>query len=65
LYSQMGKKDKAIEYLEMAFEHGYRDFYHVSTDDDVDAIRDMPEFKKIYDKWFSVYQEELKRLSVD
>ena len=47
LYSRMGNKEKAIEYLRKAIELGYRHFGHISRDTDLDNIRDSEEFKEL------------------
>lgn len=51
LYARMGNKDKALEYLEMSLEHGYRRFSHISRDDDMNLIRDTEEFKALIRKY--------------
>jgi tetratricopeptide (TPR) repeat protein len=65
MYSLMGEKQEALKHLELAFENGFRDFYHLSTDDDVEAIREMPEYKKLYDNWHRIYQQEISTLSIN
>lgn len=47
VYSRMGNKEKAIEYLRKAIELGYRHFGHISRDTDLDNIRDSEEFKEL------------------
>ena len=44
LYARLGHKDKAIEALTMALKKGYKLFAHIEHDDDMDPLRDMPEF---------------------
>lgn len=48
LYSLMGESKKAIEYLKIAFEKGFKRFSHIDNDDDLDNIRMLPEFIEIY-----------------
>lgn len=51
LYARMGNKEKALKYLEMSLEHGYRRFSHISRDDDMDLIRGTEEFKALIRKY--------------
>lgn len=44
LMSRMGRTDEAINALHSAFEKGYRSFAHIEHDDDMDSIRNLPEF---------------------
>jgi len=61
LYSLMNRPAEAIASLKMAFQKGYRDFIHISADDDLINIRDLPEFKKLVEEWTSSFEESLKR----
>ena len=45
LYSIMGEKDKALDYLKKAFESGFNNFNHMLRDYDLDNIRDTEEYK--------------------
>lgn len=45
LYARMGKKEEAVSALHTALEKGYRSFAHIAADDDLDTIRELPEFK--------------------
>ena len=56
LYSRMGQKDKAIEYLRKAFENGYHNFTHLERDDDVDNIRNEKEFKDLVAQYKRKYE---------
>ncbi len=60
LYSLMNKPDEAIASLKIAFQKGYRDFVHLSIDDDVDNIRNLPEFKSLVQEWKNTFEESLK-----
>lgn len=51
LYARMGDKEKSISYLEKSLEKGFRRFAHISKDDDMDILRDMPEFKALIEKY--------------
>lgn len=44
LLSRMGKIDEAIAALRTSFEKGYRSFAHLENDDDMDNIRNHPDF---------------------
>ena len=56
LYARMGDKEKALEYLRQAFEHGYRDFAHIAVDYDMDNLREMEEFKALIEEYKEKYQ---------
>ncbi len=51
LYSRMNKKQEAIKYFKECLELGYRNFGHIEEDSDLDAIRDMQEFKDLMAKY--------------
>ena len=51
LYSRMNKKQEAIKYFKESLELGYRNFVHIEEDSDIDAIRDMQEFKDLIAKY--------------
>lgn len=59
LCALMRRKDLAIESLRAAFEKGYRKFTHLENDEDLDSIRDLPEFKSL------VGQYKRERVKVD
>ena len=61
LYSLMNKPNEAITMLKLAFQKGYRDFIHLADDDDVDNIRNLPEFKNLLAEWKNVFEESLKK----
>jgi clan AA aspartic protease (TIGR02281 family) len=61
LYSLMNKPNEALAMLKLAFQNGYRDFVHISADDDVDNIRNLLEFKNIVSEWKNVFEESLKK----
>ena len=60
LYGRMGDKEKALLYLRKAMDNGFYRFHHVSLDDDLDIIRDTPEYMDIIDKYKSIYNEKQK-----
>ena len=51
LYARMGKLYESIEALTKAFEWGYRRIAHVKIDDDLDPIRELPEYKALIEKY--------------
>jgi clan AA aspartic protease (TIGR02281 family) len=61
LYSLMNKPNEALANLKRAFENGYRDFNHLADDDDVDNIRNLPEFITLVAEWKNVNDESLKK----
>ena len=62
LYAIMGRKSEAVAALREAFEHGYRNFGHIKNDDDMDPIRDMPEFKALIAEYKALHDKQLKEL---
>ncbi|MBO6117890.1 MAG: TonB family protein [Bacteroidales bacterium] len=58
LYSIMGEKQKAVNYLENALRKGYRRFAHIERDRDLDNIRNMQEFKDLIKKYKAIAEEE-------
>jgi tetratricopeptide (TPR) repeat protein len=51
MYAQMNMPSKSIENLKLAFEKGYVDFIHLSKDNDLDNVRNLPEFKTLVKQW--------------
>ena len=47
LLARMGQLDESVTALRKAFKNGYRSFAHIEHDDDMDAIRELPEFKRL------------------
>ena len=64
LYSRMGKTDKSIAALRRAFEKGYRSFSHIRFDDDMDAVRELPEFKALVEEYETKHAEYLKEFEL-
>lgn len=56
LYSLLKIPTKSIAFLDTAFQKGYRDFEHLSKDDDLDNIRNLPEFKSLINRWKANYE---------
>lgn len=65
LYSLMNEKETALNYLRMAFSHGYRRFAHIAIDRDLDNIRNLPEFKSMVNEYKEKHQRELKEFEDD
>lgn len=61
LYARMNEKQQALESLETAFEKGYHRFYHIDIDDDIDNIRNTPEFKALMQKYRDKYTLKVER----
>lgn len=51
LLARMGRLDESVEALRKAFELGYRSFAHIEHDDDMDPIRELPEFKYLIEEY--------------
>jgi len=60
LLSMMDKPKESIESLKMAFENGYRDFTHLSNDDDLNKVKKLPEFVSLLQEW-KIKQDEANR----
>lgn len=61
LYSLMGRPEDSVTALRTAFEKGYRNFAHIRMDDDMDSLRDLPEFNALmgeYESKHAAYLEE-------
>lgn len=57
LYSLMKQPATSIAYLDTAFTKGYRDFEHLAKDDDLDNVRNLPEFKSLITRWKVKFSE--------
>lgn len=51
LYALMGRTEQALSAFDKALSSGYRDFQHIAVDTDLDAIRDLPRFTEILNKY--------------
>ena len=63
LYSLMGRSEQSIAALKTAFEKGFRHFAHIRMDNDMDAVRELPEFKALmeeYEAKHAAYLEEFE-----
>ena len=64
LLSRMGKTEESINSLRTAFEKGYRSFSHIRLDDDMDAVRELPEFKALIEEYEAKHAEYLKEFEL-
>ncbi|MCZ4695107.1 transglutaminase domain-containing protein [Ancylomarina euxinus] len=46
-YSLIDNKEKALEFLELNYQHGNKNYYHILKDSDLDNIRDEAKFKEL------------------
>lgn len=60
LYARMGEKEESLNFLKLAFEKGFRRFFHIKTDDDLKAIREMDAYKELLKEYEQKYEQELK-----
>ena len=51
LLARMGQNDEAVNALRIAFEKGYRAFSHVENDDDMNPLRNHPDFMPLVEKY--------------
>lgn len=51
LLCRIGRTDEALASLEEAFKHGFRRFAHLEHDDDMDPIRNLPEYKELVNRY--------------
>lgn len=58
LYALMNKKEEALNALKTSFEKGNTNFNHISIDDDLDNIKQTPEYISLYTKWFEKFKVE-------
>ena len=64
LYSRMGRLEESIAALRKSFEKGYRSFAHIRYDDDMDAVRELPEFKALIEEYEAKHAEYLKQFEL-
>ena len=62
VWSLLGETSKAISALENALNNGYRDFNHINRDDDLDNIRNLPQFKSLISKYQAIHRQELAQV---
>lgn len=64
LYSRMGRLEESVAALRVSFEKGYRSFSHIRLDDDMDAVRDLPEFKALIEEYENKHAAYLKEFEL-
>ena len=65
MYSRMNMPEEALAALRKSLENGFRNFHHFAWDDDIDNIRELPEYKAMMEEYrvkMKEEQAELKRL---
>lgn len=65
MYSRMNMPEEAMAAFRKSLECGFRNFYHIAWDDDLDNIRNLPEFNELVNEYKAKArqeQEELQRL---
>ncbi|MBR6932381.1 MAG: tetratricopeptide repeat protein, partial [Bacteroidales bacterium] len=65
LYARMGRLDDSVSALRSAFENGYRDFSHLGYDDDMDPVRDLPEYQALVAEYKAKHDAFLKEFLAD
>ncbi len=68
VYAMAGRSSEALRELEAAFEYGFRNFYHIVWDSDLDNLRALPEFNALVNKYKEKAEEEkilLRKLVAD
>ena len=56
---------QSVAYLDSSFQKGYRDFVHISKDDDLDNVRVLKEFKSLVAKWKARFNREQNGIKLD
>jgi len=64
LYARMGRLEESIAALRVSFEKGYRSFAHIRLDDDMDAVRGLPEFKALIEEYEAKHAAYLKEFEL-
>ena len=64
-YWGLGQKEKAIEFMRTALEKGYRRFAHLEMDDDLNPIRELPEFKEMIAQYKKRFESEIEGKTQD
>ena len=62
LYSRMGRTEDAVKAIKTALERGYNNFRHIADDDDLDPIRNIPEFVSLVEKYKADHLAFVERL---
>lgn len=62
LYSRMGRTEDALKAIKTALERGYNNFRHIADDDDLDPVRNIPEFVSLVGKYSAEHEAFVERL---
>lgn len=62
LYARTGRSDDAVKALRNALEHGYRNLRHIEDDEDLDPVRNIPEYQLLMEKYSKEHGEFVERL---
>lgn len=65
LYSRMGRTEDAVKALKTALECGYNNFRHIADDDDLDPVRNIPEFVSLVEKYKAEHLTFVERLRAE
>ena len=60
LFARMGRLSESVAALRTAFEKGYRSFAHIRLDDDMDPVRELPEFQALIAEYEAVHTAYLE-----
>ena len=60
LLARMGRLQESVTALRTSFEKGFRSFAHIRLDDDMDPIRELPEFKELIAEYEAIHAAYLK-----
>ena len=58
MYSRMEMPEEAMVALKKSLECGFRNFHHIAWDDDLDNIRELPEFAALVNEYKAKAKEE-------
>lgn len=56
LYTRIGDLQTAMSHLKKALDLGFRRFYHIRHDDDLEPLRKLPEFEEMMSKYENEYE---------
>lgn len=67
VFAQIGYTEEALQHLRLAFEYGFRSFYHIAWDTDLNSLRDLPEFEQMVNEYKqrTEQQKQELRASID
>ena len=64
LCARMGKPEESVAALRTAFEKGYRGFAHIEHDDDMDPVRELPEFIALVGEYKALHEAYLREIEM-